>query len=113
MERLRSVISANLFWHLAHDIVWMMVGARVASWWRNRKLKRGKKYELETAAMQLCCVLSTTHSMECACEACQAACEAVPYLPTMSAFYKAQFERRIAVQAVAKEQREKGNRYER
>src|SRR5574337_21580 len=63
---------------------------------------------LNHAAKHLCLVVYNTHTIECACETCAAACAVVDLLePPMAEEYRKQFERRIEVQKVAKQQKER------
>lgn len=63
---------------------------------------RRKLEALSTAAQYLCLTVTNFHPMECACHVCQAACDALPYLPEMSPEYQKEFARRKAVQDLVK-----------
>lgn len=61
---------------------------------------------LNHAAKHLCLVVHNTHPIECACDTCAAACAVVDIVnPPMADEHRQQFERRIAVQKVAKGQK--------
>ncbi len=69
-------------------------------------MNKAQTIALKTAAMELCCVI-LNHSIECDCESCYAALEALPYLPSMDGSkYQEQFFRRLAVHKLFKQQRE-------
>lgn len=59
---------------------------------------------LRRAAMSLLCMLSGNHSVECTCEHCKNACDAVFYLPKLRQSHAQEWERRTAVQKVHEKQ---------
>lgn len=55
---------------------------------------------LRKAAMSLLCMISGNHPIECTCEHCKAACQAVFYLPTLRQSHAQEWKRRTDVQKV-------------